>query len=238
MHSKSEDCGVPACSAPHGATHHARRCRWLMAGCCCSALIAVPAHAGVYAGAQENGEDNRIVYAGAQVIRGERFYELFAAQLEYRYVDGGEVRAEQRIVTPAVGLRWQDGWGLTAAIGPTFVSREEEGARTEDNDSVGLTIKGSVFSAPGPLTRELLASFTTIDRILWGRARILRTVASHFSFGAEFVGMSGEQAHSYGAGLVLGISGRPGRLGFAFGYERSTNREHTPYAGIELSAFF
>lgn len=236
MHPTSRERAVPASSAPHRAHGGVRRCAWVLAGCCAAA--AMPADAGVYAGAQENGEDNRIVYAGAQFTRGERFYELFAARLEYRYVDGGEVRAEQRIVTPAIGLRWQDGWGATAAIGPTFVSREEEGARNEDNDSVGLTIKGSVYSAPGPITRELLASFTTIDRILWGRARILRAAGSHFSFGAELVGMGGEQAHSYGAGLVLGVAGRLGRLGLALGYERSTNREHTPYGGIELSAFF
>ena len=237
MHPTPEEQGIPVPSALHRTP--SRRFACVLAGCCATALVPMSADAGVYAGMQQNGEDNRIVYAGALLVRGERFYELFAARLEYRYMDGGgEVRAEQRIVTPAIGLRWQDGWAATAAIGPSFISREEEGARTEDNDSIGLTIKGSLLSAPGPLSGEVLASFTTIDQILWGRARILRAASSQFVFGGEFIGMRGDQAHSYGAGLVLGISGRPGRLGFVLGYERSTNREQTPYGGIELSAFF
>lgn len=238
MYPTPEEQGMPVLPPLYRTPSGLGRFICLFAGCCAAAIVPASADAGVYAGMQENGEDNRIVYAGALLVRGETFYELFAARLEYRYVDGGEVRAKQRIVTPAIGLRWQDGWAATAAIGPSFISREETGARTEDNDSIGLTIKGSLLSAPGPLSGEVLASFTTIDQILWGRARILRAASSQLVFGGEVIGMRGDQAHSYGAGLVFAISGRPGRLGLVLGYERSTNREQTPYGGIELSAFF
>jgi hypothetical protein len=234
MHRTSEERAVMASSAFREFQSASWRFGWVLAGC----LAAGAADAGVYAGYMENGEDNRIAYAGAMFALGGTFYELFAARLEYRYVDGGDVFAEQYIVTPAIGLRWEDGWSIGGSIGPSFISREEEGARIEDNDSIGLTIKASMRSAPGSLTRELLVSFTTIERLLWSRARIGRAVSSHFSFGGELVGMSGEQADSYGAGLVLDVAGSPGRLGLVIGYERSTNRENTPYGGIELSAFF
>lgn len=208
---------------------------WVLAGC----LAAGAADAGVYAGYQENEEEDRIAFAGMVLVRDSRFYELFAARLKYRYDSGGEVRADQFIVTPSVGLRWEDGWSISGSVGPSFVSREEEGARAEDNDSIGLTFKASVVSAPGPLTHELLASFTTIDRVLWSRARIRRAVWSpHFSIGGELVGMSAEQADSYGAGLLFDLTGGPGRLGIVIGYGRSTNRENSSYGGIELSAFF
>jgi hypothetical protein len=208
---------------------------WLLAGC----LTVGTANAGFYAGYQENEEENRIAFAGMMLVGESRFYELFAARLEYRYDNGGEVRADQFIFTPSVGLRWEDGWSISGSVGPSFVSREEEGARTEDNDSIGLTFKASVVSAPGPFTHELLASFTTIDRVLWSRARIRRALWSHhFTIGGEIVGMSAEQANSYGAGLLFDLSGGPGRLGIVVGYERSTNRENAAYGGIELSAFF
>lgn len=209
-------------------------CSWLLLGC----LAAGAADAGVYAGFQGNGEHNRIAYAGAVAMRGGAFYELFAARLEYRYDDGGTVFAEQYIVTPAVGMRWEDGWSIGLALGPSFVAREEEGTRTEDNDSIGLTLKASMLSAPGPLTHEVLTSYTTLDKVLWGRARIRRAVSSQLSLGGELIGMSAEQADSYGAGLVVEFARSPGRMGIVIGYERSTNREHTPYGGIELSAFF
>src|SRR5690606_3292433 len=140
-----EKRAVTASFLSRGLRAGSRGFGWALLGC----LAAGAADAGVYAGYRENGEDNSIAFAGAMVTRGGAFYEVFLARLEYRYEDaGGEVLAEQHIVTPAIGMRWGDRWTIAAALGPSFVSREEEGARSEDNDSIGLTIKASAHSAP------------------------------------------------------------------------------------------
>ena len=217
-----------------------RAARGLALASCALACLAVPgAHAGVFGGYQANGEDNRFAFAGYQHVRNRMVYELFAAHLEYTYLDGGgEVSAEQRIITPTIGWRWQDTWSVTAMIGPTFVAKEEEGARTTDSDNIGGTVKLGVSQWQPELSKEVLASYTTLDRLLWGRARIGRALNERFSLGGEAVGMSGENADSYGAGLLFDVRGGVGRLGFNVGYERSTNGENTVYGGVEVSAFF
>lgn len=181
-----------------------------------------------------------MAYAGLQGGMGAGlFYELFAARLSYRYAEGGgEVRATQEMLTPMMGIRWGRRWHAAAAVGPGAVRREETGARQRKNERIGLTIKGSVSASPGAMRIQLLGSFASLERMSWGRARVLRATSPHVAFGGEAIGLRGDQARSHGAGLVLVVRGGPGSVGVAFGYERSTNRKDTSYGGIELSALF
>ena len=93
-------------------------------------LLATNANAGMYTGFEADNEGGRTSFLGFQK-GGERIvYDLFFADLDYRYIDNGStISVNQKSVTPTVGIRRQAHWSTTVLFGPTFLLKEENKGR-------------------------------------------------------------------------------------------------------------
>jgi hypothetical protein len=211
--------------------------------CCSLALLcalAQDAHAGFYGGYESDGEGGGIAYLGMQG-GGEVVYEVFLADLDYRYIDrGSTVSANQKIVAPAAGLRWNGDWRTTVMIGPSFVDKTERSALRprRESEKVGGLAKLAVNSTAPGIETELLASYATIDHFLWSRVRLRHWLNGALAAGGDVFWMGGDDADSYGAGLLLGLRGRLGSVTVKYGYQRASNDRDTQYAGVEAAILF
>jgi len=199
-----------------------------------SCLLTNNVSASAYAGFETDNEGGRTSFIGFQ--SGKRIvYDLFLADLDYRYIDNGStVSVNQKSVAPVVGIRQYARWSTTILIGPTFLIKEEYNGgpplRTRD---VGGTVKLSLYSYDAGITKEVLASYSTNDQFTWTRARIKRTIENNISFGGEFLLMGNDDASSGGAGILMEWGGKSGGVTIKVGYKKSTNHENTPYEGLE-----
>jgi len=193
----------------------------------------------MYTGFEADNEGGRTSFLGFQT--GERVvYDLFLADLDYRYIDNGAtVSVNQKSVTPVLGIRRYGRWNKTFLIGPTFLLKEEDkGGTLSRTRQVGGTLKFSLNSTDAGFHKELLASYSTNDQFTWTRARIKRAVNNQVSIGGEIILMGNVDAQSAGGGVLLEWSGKPGGAAIKIGYKNSTNEENTPYGGIEAFLSF
>jgi len=191
----------------------------------------------MYTGFEADNEGGRTSFLGFQT--GERVvYDLFLADLDYRYIDNGStVSVNQKTITPVLGIRRYGRWSKTFLIGPTFLLKEQDkGGTPSRTRQVGGTVKFSLYSTNLGLSKELLASFSTNDQFTWTRARIKHAISNKVSIGGELILMGNEDAQSAGGGVLLEWSGKPGGAAIKIGYKKSTNEENTAYGGME--AFF
>lgn len=206
----------------------------------CSCLMANVAHAtGTYAGFDSDNEGGRMSFLGIQ--GGNRLtYELFAGNLDYQYLDSGAtVKVNQQIITPTVGLSTSGPWILSAAAGPTFnIKEKDNGSSKVKNTGSGAVVKIGLASYQHEITRELLGSYSTIDKFIWTRARIKQRLIGAFSLGGELFWMGNNDADSAGAGMLFDLSGKRGNVTFKVGYKRSTNDKPALYGGLDAFMSF
>lgn len=218
------------------------QCRSLLLLC----VLAPGAQAGFYGGYESNDEGGRISFLGMQGssdIQGGAgiVYEVFLADLDYRYLDQGiTVSANQKIIAPVVGLRRDGDWQTAVTVGPVFIDKTERRPLQpkDESDKLGGMIKLAVNSTVPGVDTELLASYTTIDHFLWSRARFRHWLSGGIAAGADVFWMGGDDANSYGAGVLIGLRGRLGSLVLKYGYQKAANDRDTQYSGVEAAILF
>ncbi len=213
------------------------QCRNLVLLC----ALAPGAQAGFYGGYESDGEGGRIAFLGMQGGDDLVVYEVFLADLDYRYINQGfTVSANQKIVAPLVGLRRDGDWRASVMVGPSFIDKTERSALRpkRESEKAGGLAKLAVQSTTPGLETELLASYATIDHFLWSRLRFRHWLSGAVSVGSDVFWMGGDDANSYGAGVLFGVRGSLGSLVLKYGYQKAANDRDTQYGGVEAGILF
>lgn len=211
------------------------RLGWLFSTFLASTLFCSVSAAGNFTGVETDKDNSKIVFIGGQTDE-QLFLHYFAGQLQYEYTDSNQlVKSDTNMLTLAVGYKLGEQQNYAIAVGPTYNKKTEtiNAVQTTENKT-GVFIQFSAASYAAISSSELIASYSTIDRFIWSRARYKYKLASGFEPGVEVFWMGNEDADSYGAGLLMGMNRKVFNVGFKLGYKQTTNNNKSVYSGIEF----
>lgn len=191
--------------------------------------------AGSFTGLETDKDNSKITFIGGQTD-GQLFYHFFAGQLQYEYTDSNQlVKADTDMLTVAVGYRLGDQQNYAIALGATYNEKTEtSNAVQTTEEKTGGFVQFSAASYTAISNSELIASYSSIDRFIWSRARYKYKLTSGFEPGAEIFWMGNNDADSYGVGLLMGMDSKVINVGIKVGYKQTTNNNQSVYSGIEF----